>query len=172
MSYDLTLFRPVEGVDPKLTYESLVEQDELESGEKQPISELVWSQMQQVADALRSRHPAFEQFQPNSPLPWIELDDEGLQVQANIRERAVGITMPYFRKDAEEMVTCVCDCVEVLNQGFGYIAYDPQLDHFVSAIDLADMIATYRGMDRALPGILAQSARSSAQRKKPWWKIW
>ncbi len=126
MSYDLTLFQPIDGIDPKLTYQSLIEQDERQSGDleqylKRAVPELVRTQMQRVADTLKSRHPAFTQFQPDAPLPWIELNDEDLQVQVNISELKVDITIPYFRKGTEGMIECVRDCIEVLNHDAGYI---------------------------------------------------
>jgi hypothetical protein len=177
LSYDLTLFQPVEGVDPKLTYQNLIEQDERQSGDleqylKRAIPELVRTQMQRVADTLKSRHPAFTQFQPDAPQPWIELNDEDLQVQVNVSEFKVDITMPYFRKGAGGMIECVCDCIHVLNQDAGYLAYDSQLDWFVTAIDSEDMIVKYRSMDRALPGIITQAFPPSGNPKRPWWKIW
>jgi hypothetical protein len=177
LSYDLTLFRPVEGVDPNLTYQNVVEQDAREASDldqhlKRAIPDLARAQMQRVADVLRSRHSAFAQFEPDSAVPWIELNDEGLQVQVNISERTVGITLPYFRKDAGDMIGCVRKCIEVLNQEAGYVAYDPQLDRFVSKADFDEMVTAYRRMDRALPEIIERKTLGSGKPKKPWWKIW
>src|SRR5689334_8371395 len=102
MSYDFTLFRPVPGVDPRSTYQQLMQEEEEkivneESGSKRVLPDSTRNEMQVLADALKSKVPQFEQFQPASPLPWIELNHEDLQVQISIGERTIAITVPYFR---------------------------------------------------------------------------
>ena len=128
--------------------------------------------MERVASALESWRPALERFQPTSPLPWIELNDEDLQLQFEVYGAMVSITMPYFRDRAEEMMKCVTGSFEVLKSAAGYVAYDPQLGRIVEAKDLSEMVARYREMDSALPEIVTQSRESLIGKKKPWWKLW
>ena len=175
MSYDLTLFRVPEGMSAESVYERLIQEEEdevvnLDQSSKQPPPESVLTQMQRIADALRLRWPGFVQFQPHSPLSWIELDEEGLQVQVNIRETTVAITIPYFRPRATEMMDCVRCCMEVLAAVVGYVAYDPQLGRVVAAEDIDEMVSRYRSMDRTLPEMVSSAGKAAAQR--PWWKLW
>ena len=177
MSYDLTLFRVPEGTDPSLAHQQLVERQESDSADldarlKRPVPIAQRAEMERLASVLKSWRPALERFQPKSPLSWIELSDENLQVQFEIYDAAVSVTMPYFRERAQEMMECVTGCFETLNDAAGYSAYDPQLGRFVTAADLKEMVASYREMDRALPEILSRGRESLTARKKPWWKIW
>lgn len=175
MSYDLTLFAVSDGADAVLTYQELLAQEERESSDldawlKQPVPESARAQMRRLADALKAWRPALEEFHPKSPLPWIELNDDDLLLQFSIRQRTVGITMPYFGERAQEMMECATGCVETLKAAAGYVAYDPQLDRIVTAADLGDMVTEYRRMDREFPEVAAsQSAHAT---KKPWWKLW
>jgi hypothetical protein len=89
--------------------------------------------MQQLADALRARWTAFVQFEPKSPLPWIELNDEDLQVQVEVYEESVSITMPYFRERTTVMSDCIGRCIQVCHEHRGYAAFDPQLGRAVTA---------------------------------------
>ena len=177
MSYDLTLFRVPDGTEPSLAYQQIADQQEIDSANldawmKRPVLDKRRAEMERVAGALESWRPALERFQPTSPLPWIELNDEALQLQFEIYEAMVSITMPYFRDRAEEIMKCVTDSFEVLKSAAGYVAYDPQLGRIVTATDLNEMLARYRKMDDAHPGILAQSRESLSGKKKPWWKLW
>jgi hypothetical protein len=177
MSYDLTLFRVPEGTDPSLAHQQLVEQQEndsadLDSWMTRPVPGARRAEMERIASVLKSWRPMLEEFQPKSPLPWIELNDEDLQLQFLVYDATVDVTMPYFRDRAQEMMECVTGCFEALNAAAGYRAYDPQLGRIVTAADLKEMVDRYREMDRALPEILSQSHESSTARTKPWWKIW
>jgi hypothetical protein len=177
LSYDLTLFRVPDGTEPSLAYQQIADQQEIDSANldawmKTPVLDRRRAEMERVAGALESWRPALERFQPPSPLPWIELNDEALQLQFEIYEAMVSITMPYFRDRAEEIMKCVTDSFEVLKSAAGYVAYDPQLGRIVTATDLSEMVARYRKMDDALPEILAQSRESLSGKKKPWWKLW
>ncbi len=93
-------------------------------------------------------------------MPWIELNDEDLQVQFSIFDNGVGITMPYFSDRAREMMECVTDSFAPLKSAAGYCAYDPQLGRAVTAKDLDDILSQYQ----AVPQLIAV--------KKPWWKFW
>ncbi len=177
MSYDLTLFRVPEGAEPSLAYQQIMEQQEIESADlnawmKRPVPDAARAEMQRIASVLKSWRPALEEFQPTAPLPWIELNCEDLQVQFEVYDGSVAVTMPYFRDQAREMMECVTGCFEMLNATAGYHAYDPQLGRIVTSADLNEMVAKYRGMDSALPEVLARSRESLAARRKPWWKLW
>jgi hypothetical protein len=177
MSYDLTLFRVPEGTDPSLAHQQLVEQQESDSADldswmKRPVPGARRSEMERMASVLKSWRPRLDEFQPKSPLPWIELNDEDLQLQFLVYDATVDVTMPYFRDRAQEMMECVTGCFEALNAAAGYRAHDPQLGRIVTAADLKEMVARYREMDRALPEILSQSRESLTARRKPWWKFW
>lgn len=124
-----------------------------------------------MADALRSWRPELLEFQPKSPLPWIELDDEDLQIQIQIYEESAGITMPYFRERAQEMMECVVGCAEIVKAAGGYVAYDPQLGRTVGKADLKDMLAQYCSMDKQRLDFSAHRSKSSTA-GKPWWKLW
>jgi hypothetical protein len=177
LSYDLALFRVPDGVDPSLAYQQMMEQQESEGADldawiKRPVSDAARAEMRRIVGVLKSWRPALEEFRPTSPLPWIELNDEDLQVQFQVYDGNAGVTMPYFRDRAQEMMVCMTGCFEPLNVAAGYTAYDPQLERVVTSTDLNEMVALYRGMDRALPEILAQSSDSLSGKKKSWWKPW
>jgi hypothetical protein len=81
---------------------------------KRPVPDSQRAEMERLASALESWRPALERFQPTSPLPWIELNDEDLQLQFEVYEAMVSITMPYFRDRAEEMMKCATDSFDVV----------------------------------------------------------
>jgi hypothetical protein len=177
LSYDLTLFRIPEEVDPSVAHRAFVEQQEadtadLDSWMKRPIPEGTREEMRRIAGVLRVWRPSLEEFLPKSPLPWIELNDEDLQLQFCVYDGSVSVTMPYFRDRAEEMMACVTGCLAPLKAATGYSAYDPQLERVVSAADVDAMVAQYRGMDRLLPEILEEGRESLTAAKRPWWKFW
>jgi hypothetical protein len=176
LSYDLTLFRVPDGAGASLVYQQIVDRQERESADldawrKRPVPAPARAEMQRIAGVLKSWRPALEEFRPESPLPWIELNDEDLQIQFEIYDGTVAVTIPYFRDRAQEMMECVTGCFEPLHAAAGYSAFDPQLGRIVTVEDLSRMVAQYRGIDRALPEILAHNRESTAG-KKPWWKIW
>jgi len=177
LSYDLTLFHVTEGVDVELAYRQLMERQESEIIQqedwlKRPVSESARTEMRRLADALRSWRPELREFQPKSPLPWIELDDEQLEIQIHVYEQTVSITMPYFREPVQEMMKCVAGCLQIVEATADYVAYDPQLGRIVAAADLGEMVAQYRYMGKARAGILPHTTQSSTPARKPWWKIW
>jgi hypothetical protein len=177
LSYDLTLFRVPNGLDPSLAYNQIMEQQERESADlvtwmKRPVTDEVRAEMQRIAGMLKSWRPSLEEFRQESPLPWIELNDHELQVQFEIFDGTVAVTLPYFRDRAQEMMECVTGSFETLYAAARYSAYDPQLGRLVTSADLNEMVVQYRDVDRALPQILAQSRQSLDAKKRPWWKLW
>ena len=178
MSYDLTLFRVPDGGDALLSYRKLRKNDEanaadLDGWKNQPISAPVRAEMRRIADALKSWRPELEEFVPNGTLPWIELNDPDLSIQFAVQSDHVDVTMPYFGREAPEMMECVTGSFSLLNRVAGLIAYDPQLDRIVTAADLNDMIGHYQAVDDALPGMLEQlNQQSPAELARPWWKFW
>jgi len=177
LSYDLTLFRVPEGTDPSLAHQQLIEQQESDSADldawmKRAVPGERRAEMERIASVLKSWRPMLQEFQPKSPLPWIELNDENLQLQFEVHDAMVAVTMPYFRDRAQEIMECVTGCFETLSAAADYRAYDPQLGRIVTATDLKEMVARYREMDRTLPEILSQSRESLTAKKKPWWKFW
>ena len=174
MSYDLTLFELREAADPAKAWEELMRLDELRAADldgwmKQTLPPPIRARMQELADHLRSHRPNWQQFEPASPLPWIELNDEDLQVQICIHESMLSITVPYFRHEAHEMLQCVGDAIRTVHAFTGYVAYDPQLGRLVSEADLKDVLAQYRTL--SLPGTSGNLPRPTGL-KKPWWKLW
>lgn len=175
MSYDLHLFRLPEGADPAEFHSHLQQEEEkmaldLEASRPRLPPEEERARMQRLADSLKSSWPAFVQFESERPLPWIELDDENLQVQIMIRADSVSITMPYFRERSAEMLGLTANCIEIVTRETGFVAYDPQLGRLVAKGDTPNMQTQYREMDRHLPEIIQHGKRSSAA--KPWWKFW
>ena len=171
MSYDLRLFTVPDHTEIATAYERLVRREESESSHvdevKRPLPTSIRAQMQQLADSLKARWPAFAQFEPKSPVPWIELNDSGLQIQVSVRQDSVSITMPYFRKHAREMIECVNSCIEVCHKHCGYRAFDPQLGLAVTANDVERIARAYHQIHQALPGM-----RGESHGRKPWWKFW
>src|SRR4051812_28858401 len=109
LSYDLTLFRVPDGLDPSLAYNQIMEQQERESADldtwmKHPVTDEARAEMQRIAGMLKSWRPSLEEFRQESPLPWIELNDHELQVQFEICDGTVAVTLPYFRDRAQEMM--------------------------------------------------------------------
>jgi hypothetical protein len=179
LSYDLTLLYVPDGMDAELAYQEQVAQQEqelvtadLDGWLKRPVSEPSRAQMRRLADAIKSWRSTLAEFQPKSPLPWIELNDDDLQIKFEVYERTVAITMPYFRERAREMMECATGSFAVLQVAAGYIAYDPQLGRTVTAADLSEMLAQYRRADGAPPGMLTGDSQSPPAIKKPWWKVW
>ena len=166
MSYDITLVRPRAGEDPAAAYQRYVRMSEDDGGE---ISAATRAGMQRLADLLKARVPGFTQFEPEKLLPWIELNEEELLVQITIGEHSVDITMPYFRENASGMLACARTCVEVLSEAEGYLAYDPQLERFVTPADFEAMDAQYHAVDAYFPEVIASRDRN---KKQPWWKFW
>ena len=177
MSYDLTLFRIPQSIEAEIAYQELVTRQEdetadLDSWMKRPVSESARAEMRRLADTLKLWRPTLEEFHPKSLLPWIELNDEDLQIQLEVYEQTVAITLPYFRERAQEMMECATSCSDILRAAADYTAYDPQLGRVVTTADVTEMVAEYRRMDRELPGILRDYNQASTPTKKPWWKVW
>lgn len=172
MSYDLRLFHVPDGADASAVYQQMIEQEEkavsdLDAWVQRPVPEPARAEMRTIADALKAWRPTLVEFQPKKPLPWIDLDDETLNIQFSVHEGSVGVTMPYFRDQARKMMECVIGCMQTLGPS-GYCAYDPQLGRIVTPADIDQMATLYRDMDRALPAIRAHNTAT----KKPWWKFW
>jgi hypothetical protein len=174
MSYDLRLFEEREGVDAAFAYETLMQQEEAElvrAGDewmKRSLPEPTRKRMQQLADALKAQWVRFVQFEPKSPLPWIELNDESFQVQVSVYEDSVSITMPYFRQATAQMMDCLGCCIKVCPEQRGYAAFDPQLWRTITADDREKIAQAYRRMDKSLPEL-----RGETQSKGPIWKrLW
>jgi hypothetical protein len=113
--------------------------------------------MERLADAVTSCWPSFVRFQPPSPLPWIELNDEDIQIQFSVYEQTASITIPYFGEPTDQLMRCIRCCLRASREECGYIAFDPQLGRVVTVDDLDQIAQLYRGM---------------ALKAKPWWKFW
>ena len=177
MSYDLHLFYLPDGANPAEVYRQLQDKEEqkllnLDAGQHRPPQQGKLEKMQALADSLKSCCPAFEQFQPGRPLPWIELTEENLQLQVTIQEDMVSISMPYFRERSAEMMNLAGKCIEALTNEGGFVAYDPQLERIVRVNDLSDALTQYHDMDRHLPDMIAAASREKTRVRRPWWKIW
>jgi hypothetical protein len=152
LSYDLKLFHVVEDEGAELTYQRLIEQEESETAHleeylKRPVSNEARGEMRRLAEALKSwRRPTFQEFEPKSPLPWIELIEEDLWVQIHVYETGAGITVPYFGERGRELIDCVVGCIRVLGTSAGSVAYDPQLGRIVGPSDLDAMVTQYGHM--------------------------
>ncbi len=172
MSYDLRLFSIPEGVEPEAAYEQLIHREESEIADindrvKRSLPDSTRATMQQLAEVIRTRWPSFVQFQPASALPWIELNDDDLQIQFAVYERMASITMPYFREPTTQLMECIRCCLNACREERGYVAYDPQLGRVVTVNELGQIAQQYRDVDKALP-----SLRGHAPKTKPWWKFW
>ena len=174
MSYDLRLFEIPQGVDASIAFEQLTEQEEagiVRGGDQwwleHPLPATTRAQMQQLADALKARCATFVQFEPKSPLRWIELNDEELQVQVEVYENSVSITMPYFRESSTDMIGCIARCIHVCYELRGYQAFDPQLGRVVTGDDRDRIAGAYHRANAAFPEVMAVHPT-----KKRWWKFW
>ena len=177
MSYDLTLFRIPAGMEPSVAHQNLIDQQENETADldswiKRPIPEASRAEMERIAGVLKAWRPSLEEFRPKAPFPWIELNDEDLQLQFEVYDGSVSVTMPYFRDRAQEIMTCVTDCFAPLMTAAGYIAYDPQLGRVVTIADADAMVTQYRSMDRLLPEIVQEGRESLRAKGGRWWKFW
>ena len=121
--------------------------------------------MQLLADSMRLRWRAFVQFQPAKLLPWIELNDEDLQIRVTVGEKSVSINIPYFQQDHTKMTNCLRWCLEVIQSGTGYAAYDPQLGRIVGVNDLDEIAKGYSDIDAVLPTKSAEKNRVSTAKK-------
>jgi hypothetical protein len=176
VSYDLHLFRLPSGKDPSAAYREYAEKQERVAADisgclKRSAAEPARGKMQALADRLRFMCPGFEQFHPPNPLSWIELNHEDLQVQVEIHEDAVTITMPYFRQQSAVMMELVGRCIEKLKMEENLVAYDPQLDRVVGANDVKAMLDQYHAVDSSLPE-LERVSNTEVNPRRPWWRIW
>jgi hypothetical protein len=172
VSYDLKLFSVPEGVEPQAAYEQLMHREESEIADiddrvRPSLPDSTRAKMQQLAQTVGTRWPSFAQFQTASPLPWIELNDEDLQIQFVVHEGSASITMPYFRGPTDRLMECLRCCLNACREERGYVAFDPQLGRVVTVTDLDRIAHQYRGMDKSLPTL-----RSHDSKPKPWWKFW
>jgi len=129
------------------------------------------AKMRRIADALKASHPAFAEFEPETPLPWIELTDEELLVQFTVSEDSVEINLPYFRDWPEAMFRCVTGGIAVVHELTDYVAFDPQMERVVTASDFNDIVIQYQRVDQA--SVLKSLAFGPDPISgKPWWKFW
>jgi hypothetical protein len=163
MSYDLKLFSIPEGVEPDTAYDQLMHREE------NAIADIgaARATMQQLADAVLARWPSFVPFHPASPLPWIELNEDNLQIQFTVHEQTASMAMPYFRELTASAMECIECCLSACRELRGYETYDPQLGRVVTVADLDRMAQQYRAVGEALPHL-----RGHAAKAEPWWKFW
>jgi len=176
VSYDITLFRVPDGIEPSLAHREIMERQEREAADpnasiRHPVSDLTRTEMQRISDLLQKWRPTLKAFHAENPLPWIELNDDDLQVQFTVHDGTVEVTMPYFRDTANEMIQCITESFTILSPE-GYSAFDPQLGRLVTSSDLAEITAQYRGMDQRLPEIMVVIGKPPAANRKKWWRLW
>jgi len=159
MSYDLTLFRPPEGLDP-LEAMHRIEREEAQFREGE-------DSLQLLAELVQTRVPGFRQTLTADGS--VELDHD-CEVQMILTRREISLTMPYFRPGVSEMMGVASESVRALAER-GYAAYDPQLDKVLTAPDLGAMTARYREVDQVLPH-LVRDAKTRQPASKPWWMFW
>jgi hypothetical protein len=190
VSYDLTLFRPLPGLDPIESYHRIMEEapglnavqiaralmDQnpglaFPQALGQAYGQIDYgdlSELPQLAERLKARVPEFRQSRTITGPPWIELDHHS-QVQVLITNTEIGVTMPYFRPGLDAMMSVVGECLDTLAE-VGFVAYDPQFGKIVTRQDFVGMKAAYRDTDRVLPKLRRDAAARRAP--KPWWKFW
>jgi len=83
--------------------------------------------MHRIAVLLKSWRPTLKEFQTEPVLPWIELNDDDLEVQFTVYDGTVEVSLPYFRDTGEDMIQCITESFEILHAE-GYFAYDRSSD--------------------------------------------
>src|SRR5215471_5019484 len=84
MSYDLHLFRLPPGADPREVFARHLEAEEQDvldgdAAHRTVQDDSARAAMERLAGLLTARHPAFERFHQQRPLPWIEFNDGARQ---------------------------------------------------------------------------------------------
>jgi hypothetical protein len=174
MSYTLSLFRPLPGLDPLESYRRLSkgepehhpEEAAREFMERNPELEFSaayreaqvgygdLTELPQLAERLKARVPGFQEYRSDR-CPWITLGHPEAKVIVTIRNPEIGIEMAYGGGDAPLIVAA--DCVDALAE-VGFVAYDPQAERIVTREDFGiGRRETFIRRDR---------------RGIPRWKIW
>ena len=177
MSYDLILFRPLEGVDPR----SLALTEE-ERGARDPRIEAA---KQRITDALLAHDRQLDAFAPDfdkiaklHKLPvdvayerfrQIEINDTASSgIQIMLFDDHASITVPYWHKGAAARETFVrlWALIEIVCREGQFEAFDLQLDQTINEQSFDAVVRRYAGVAARMDEMSRRSPR------RPWWKFW
>jgi hypothetical protein len=182
MSYDLYLFRPRPGVDPRTLVEELRSADgglvlRKMLAAKDPAARQAArssastgappadAEHRRLSELLRKLSP---ELAPSSGSRAIQLTHRGLGIQLTFEAEHVAVAVPYSHREdqAKSVFTELSRYVAALEREGGLETYDPQLGRVVRLPnDVDDVVTVYaRAADTAMNPTLP--------RRKPWWRPW
>lgn len=181
MSYDFVLFRPEDGVDPRL----IVDNDVPETGVRNPTVE---AEKRRIADALLAHDPdlsehvfdhdeiarlykmpvaaAYEKFR------YIELTDVsagGSGAQITLFDERASVTVPFWHADdarGRAELQRVWGYIDIVCGLSGYEVFDVQLDRVITRGAFDDAHESYAQAAARMQSI------DVPIRRRPWWRFW
>ena len=138
MSYDISLFRKLEG---KTVQESAAEVLESDVNSLDPVS--FSEQRKNLSERLMEENPSFKK---NSSDTFTEFTDIETGIQIDIDPNQVSVSVPYWHNDAEakQVFADVLRYLEIIQKETGYSIYDPQTEREIQLNgDVGQFLNTY-----------------------------
>ena len=163
MSYDLQVFKKVEGEEPMETIQSLFELEELGEEGGTELTELFVKALQSVFEPT--------DWSPDSD-PAGEICHEEYGILISAYEQYINVSVAYWHsgEDAEAVISFVASFLNALvDQNEGLCIYDPQEDAVLPRLPLAPAQAHMKSGAE-----LVRKFESGIEitPQKPWWKFW
>lgn len=180
MSYDLILFRPREGIDPRDI--ATADDEIIQRGARNPLAEAM---KRKIADALLAHDrqldifaPDFDEIAKLHKLPveeayerfrQIEINDTASSgVQIALYDEHASITVPFWHKcaAARDVFERLWVLIEIACREGEFEVFDPQLDQTITAQSFNAVLERYARVTARMDDVLGRSPR------RPWWKLW
>ena len=173
MSYDLFLFKPIEGEDPLKTAERILEEEEndvldLEKEEIDTIDEEKEYLKNHIASKLIEVNPALEKY---GDIQLIGPED-GNGIQIIISGDSVSISVPYWHsgEHAKEVFNEITSYIKVIEAEANYLTFDPQLEQIIDVdVDLPEILGVNEHVIDQMSNVIP---KPTPDKKQPWWKFW
>lgn len=182
MSYDLCLFTPGKGVDPREIIDGAAEAN---PGPRNPKAEAL---KQSVAAALVAHDGrlalASQDFAKIAELHKVtpaeayvrfrelQLDDQSNPasgISITLFDDSAILSIPYWHKGeaARRVLAQAWDYIGIVCKACGYEVYDPHLDAVIDVNAFDKVLSSYAGATARMEERIGRTPQ-----KKPWWKFW
>jgi len=172
MSYDLSLFKQVPGLDAVILSEH-----------EDKCAAFTPNELKAASDAVKSALPQLEAYGDDEAC-FYELTDDETGLQIGLDTHSLSISIPYWHEDADAhaLFDHINTAMRAINSAVAIVAFDPQLGREINpAQGLTREEATYYSRTTTHVQEIMSSSDSSgsvypayeaAAAPKPWWKFW
>jgi hypothetical protein len=188
VSYDIALFRPLDGETAEDAFARLIAFAPHDDPNPGSIVAVAEEAKQKLADALLQHMPSLRQFvfdygriaalehvdQSEARRRWrhIELNEDDFGLQIILHDENAFAALPYWHEGekADAAFRALWGCLQVLQIEAEYCIYDPQLGRILDLTSHSDFSEVLRGYGSTRHA--AERAILDGPSKRPWWKFW